>query len=513
MESTAFTSLDQIDDAYTSVVEAKNSYNTRSISYRKAQIKQLGWLLQNHEKQFEAAVLSDLGRPAFETISAELNPMKAEINEAYSHLDKWAKPRKVKTSMVWGLAQATVYPEPKGVALIIGTWNFPIVLTLGPLLGAIAAGNSAILKPAEQAPATAALLASLIPKYLDNQAYKVVLGAVEQTTKLLELKFDHIFYTGSGNIGKIIARAAAEHLTPITLELGGKSPAIVFDDANIDVVGRRIMWGKYTNAGQICIAPDYVLTTREMQPKLLESFRAALAEFNPPPKGSSTSEATPLVQNKSYSKIVSSNHFNRISKLLDTTKGEIVIGGQRDEATQKIEITVVTGVKPDDALMESEIFGPILPILVVDSADDMVKYINAHDNPLAIYVFTQARRNRDYIFERTRSGGFVHNDVLVQFQIPGLPFGGHGPSGMGNYHGKASFDTFSHERASASIPTWMDVLLASRYPPYTPQKLKMLMLATKATIKKEGASFGLGATLKVIAVVVALVAGFKKLQS
>ncbi|GAA6056638.1 hypothetical protein JCM3770_006323 [Rhodotorula araucariae] len=505
--------VDDIPKAHETVCRTFLTGKTRPIAWRKSQIQQLGLLVQDNEDAFVKALTQDLGRPAFETITAELNPMKAEINEVYRHVEKWAKPQRVKTALTWVAAKPTIYSEPKGVALIIGTWNYPITLLLTPLLGAIAAGCTALIKPAEQAPATAALIASLLPKYLDPTAFICILGAVPQATALLKLRFDHIFYTGSGGVGRIVAKAAAEHLTPVTLELGGKSPAVVLDDADVEVVARRIVWAKFVNAGQICISTDYVLTTPEMEPKLVEAMKRALAIFSAPPPGTASSS---LLQSASFTRIVTPNHFNRVSKLLDATNGDIVVGGGRDEKEQKIEVTIVRGVKGDDSLMSEEIFGPVIPIVTLPDVDEMVRFIQERETPLALYVFTQSDKKRQYIFERTRSGGFVQNDVLVQFMIPGLPFGGTGQAGYGNYHGKRTFDTFSHERAFASVPTWMDSILALRYPPYSPKKLKFLLMATGAKIRKDSGFVTLfksriSLLLKLLAVLVGIAAVRAKL--
>ncbi|KAK4055969.1 Hexadecenal dehydrogenase [Microbotryomycetes sp. JL221] len=501
------TPLDQIPKYLDELRKTFFSHKTRDIKWRKHQIKQLGFMVQDNEQLFKDAIQADLGRHGAETVLSELNPMKAEINEAYAHVEKWAKPTKVKTTATWLISSPTVTPQPKGVALVIGTWNFPVTLTLGPLLGAISAGCPAVLKPSEVAANTAAVMAQLLPKYLDPTAYKCVTGGVETSTALLKLNWDHIFYTGSGSIGRIVARAASEFLTPVTLELGGKSPSIVFDDADVKVAGRRIAWGKFTNSGQICIAPDYILCSKKMQPKLIASIRDALKEFNAPSKESG--QGLPLVQNPQFPKIVSQNHYKRLTKILDATKGEIVIGGERDDATNKLEPTVVTGVGFDDSLMDNEIFGSLLPVITMETKEEMSEFINRGDEPLAIYVFTQNKKNAQYIFDHTRSGGFVQNDVLVHFLIPGLPFGGTGKSGVGNYHGKYSFDVFSHQRASAAVPTWADFLLASRYPPYTAGKLRMLMLMTGETIRKEPSSLRkLFKTIATIAAVLALIKRF-----
>ncbi|GAA6008463.1 hexadecenal dehydrogenase [Rhodotorula paludigena] len=476
------TSVDNIQKAYDTVTETFLSGKTRPIAWRKHQIKQLGFLVQDNEDAFCAALEKDLGRPHFETITAEINPMKAEINDVHDHVAHWAKPTRVKTSPTWMAAKPTIYHEPKGIVLVIGTWNYPITLLLTPLLGAISAGCTALVKPAEQAPHTSDLLASLLPKYLDPTSFICVTGGLEQSSALLKLRFDHVFYTGSGNVGRIVAKAAAEHLTPVTLELGGKSPAIVLEDANLDVVAKRIVWAKFVNAGQICISVDYVLTTPSLEPKLLAALKRALAALSAP--SSSSASSTSLLQNPNYSRIVNANHFKRVCALLDATKGEIVVGGGKDEKERKVEVTIVRNVKEDDALMKDEIFGPILPVLTLPSLEAMTRFIQARETPLALYVFTSSRASRDYVFERTRSGSFMQNDVLVQFMIPGLPFGGTGQAGYGNYHGRRTFDTFSHERASASVPTWMEPVLASRYPPYSPGKLKFLLLATGSVIRR-----------------------------
>ncbi|KAK4700715.1 hypothetical protein P7C70_g5528, partial [Phenoliferia sp. Uapishka_3] len=494
-----YTSLEEITPAYKELQATFRAGTTRPLPWRKHQLKKLGFLLQDNEKAITDAVFHDLSRPAFETILCELEPTKHEINEACKELSNWAKTRKAKTNWTWALSYPTITPCPKGVSLLIGTWNFPICtysgleapiesvadlafpgLLIGPLVGAIAAGCPAVIKPSEQDTAVAALFAELIPKYLDTSAYKVVNGAIDETTALLKLRWDHIFYTGGGTVGKIIAHAAAEHLTPVTLELGGKSPALVFDDADVVTAAKRIMWGKFVNSGQICMSPDYIMCTQEMQPKLVAAFESALKEFNPP-----EGDASPrLVDNQQYSRIVSRNQFNRIKTLIDETKGRVVIGGTCDEQSNKVEITIVADVQTDDVLMQGEIFGPVLPILVVETSDEMIDYINDHDNPLALYVFTQSTANKDYIFKNTRSGACLQNDVLVQFIIPGLPFGGAGPSGYGNYHGKASFDTFSHERSFAHVPTWLETVMKFRYPPYTPAKMKQMLLVSKEVISR-----------------------------
>ncbi|GAA5872194.1 hypothetical protein JCM8547_003829 [Rhodosporidiobolus lusitaniae] len=503
--------------AHETITAAFMSGKTRDVEWRKQQVRQLGLLLQDNTSLFVEALQADLSRPGFETITGELEPVKNEVNEVLAHLDSWAKPKRVKTSAAWWATKPTVHSVPKGPVLVIGTWNYPITLLITPLLGAISAGCTAIVKPAEQAPVTAALIAGLIPQYLDPQAYIVIQGAVEQTTALLELKFSHIFYTGSGKVGRIVAKAAAEHLCPTTLELGGKSPAVVLDDADIEVVARRLAWAKYINAGQICIAPDYVLTTPAIEPKLIAALKRQIASFSKPPSSkpssaassssSSSSDSVSLLENHAYCRIITPAHFSRLSNLLAKTKGEIVIGGGKSEGktaeeTRKIEITVVRDVREDDALMQEEIFGPILPIVTVADEEKMLDIINKNEVPLALYLFTQSKKRTDYFFNSTRSGTFLQNDLVVQFLVPGLPFGGTGESGYGNYHGKKSFNTFSHERPAAHVPTWMDSVLASRYPPYSSTKLRFFLLAMGASvIRRKPTRFGTGLLFKLLGLV------------
>ncbi|GAA6041039.1 hypothetical protein JCM8097_004687 [Rhodosporidiobolus ruineniae] len=510
MDESTWTPVTDIQQAYDTITATFLTGKTRDLEWRKEQIRRLGAMVQENESAFVAALQSDFSRPAFETLTGELAPMKAEILEALHSLDKWAKPERVKTSAMWYAAKPTVYYEPKGAVLVIGTWNYPITLLLTPLLGAISAGCTAIIKPAEQAPSMASLIARLIPSYLDPSSFLVITGGVPQTSALLEKKYSHIFYTGSGRVGRIVAKAAAEHLTPTTLELGGKSPAVVLEDADVEVAGRRIAWAKYTNAGQICIAPDYVLTTPTMEPKIIASIAKHLRIFaasSPLPSSAfSTSVNKPLAGEHTYpeTQVITRAHYERLVKLLGETKGEVVVGGGKDEEGRRIEITVVRGVKEDDSLMSEEIFGPLLPVVTLPHKEAMVEFINAREVPLAIYVFTNSGEQSDFVFQRTRSGTFLRNDLVVQFIMPGLPFGGTGESGYGGYHGRRTFLTFSHERAAAHVPNWMDALMAARYPPYTDKNLRLLRFVSDTvlpTSRQSSRKFGLGVVLKLVALV------------
>ncbi|KAF9183914.1 aldehyde dehydrogenase 3, member A2 [Haplosporangium sp. Z 27] len=412
----------------------------------------------------------------------ESGMLKQECIDAIKNLDKWAANRAVKTSIVNKFDNAHIRKDPLGMVLIIGAWNYPLSLLLAPAVGAIAAGNTVVLKPSEVSPNTAELLTRLLPSYLDQRAYRIINGAVEETTLLLEIKFDHIFYTGSGQVGKIIMGAAAKQLTSVTLELGGKSPAFISRDVDIAITARRLAFGKFFNCGQTCIAPDYLIVERGIEDKLVEAFKASILEFY----GTAVSEST------SYGRIVNKSHFLRLKSLLDQSKGKIVAGGELDEQDLFISPTIVLGVEKDDKLMEGEIFGPILPIMLVDRLVEGVKYVNRGDQPLALYVFSKNKRAIDYILDHTRSGGVVVNDALVHFIVSNLPFGGTGPSGIGNYHGKRSFDVFSHERSALVKTMGMEKLNDLRYPPYTEKKTRWLdwFLFDKASFSSNGPANG-----------------------
>jgi aldehyde dehydrogenase (NAD+) len=342
------------------------------------------------------------------------------------------------------------------VALIIAPWNYPLQLSLGPLVGALAAGNCAVLKPSELAPATARLLAERLPGYLDPACVRVVEGEVAETTALLAERFDHIFYTGNGAVGRIVLEAAAKHLTPVTLELGGKSPCYVDASADLAVAARRIAWGKFFNAGQTCIAPDYVLAHAAIRDRLLDLLRATLRDFyGDDPRTS-----------PDYARIVNARHHRRLSALLGA--GTVVVGGESDEAQRYLAPTVLADVPPDAPVMREEIFGPILPVLAVADADAAIAFVNARPKPLALYLFAADRAVEERVLARTSSGGATVNHVMLHFLVPELGFGGVGPSGMGAYHGRASFEVFSHRKGVLRQSTAIDVPLL--YPPFSDAK-------------------------------------------
>jgi aldehyde dehydrogenase (NAD+) len=358
--------------------------------------------------------------------------------------------------------RAVIHPEPLGTVCIIAPWNYPVQLLLAPLVPAIAAGNSAVLKPSEVTPTVAEALADLVPRYLDERLVGVVTGGVEETTALLEERFDHIFYTGNGNVARIVMAAAARHLTPVTLELGGKSPAIVAADADVRVAARRIAWGKFVNAGQTCVAPDYVLVDEAVEDELVAGLVTAIGDFY----------GEDPARSPDFARIVSDRHVERLAGLLDAGGYDsTVVGGDVDRGDRYVAPTVLTGVKPDAAVMGEEIFGPILPVIGVDGVEEAIRFVERRDKPLALYAFSSDDRTLERIVEHTSAGGVALNHVLLHLAVPELPFGGVGPSGTGAYHGRAGFDTFSHRKSVLRKPTKPDPSLL--YPPYTALKSKL----------------------------------------
>jgi aldehyde dehydrogenase (NAD+) len=431
---------------------------TRPLEWRLAQLHQFAAMVHDNEDAMLEALRADLGKPEFEAWIGETSFVMAELKYTIKRLPKWIKPKRVKAPLPVLPAKARLVREPLGVVLIIAPWNYPLQLALGPMIGAIAGGNAVVLKPSEVAPASSALLARLIPKYFDPEAIAVVEGGVPETTKLLEQRFDHIFYTGNGTVGRIVMEAAAKHLTPVTLELGGKSPCIVDQDVDLDVAARRIVWGKFFNAGQTCVAPDYVLVHESIEKPLLERISANIKSFY----GDDPKEST------SYARVVNERHHQRLTRLLGS--GEVVVGGDADVKQRYLAPTVLKNVSPDSPVMQDEIFGPILPVLSVPNVEAAIDFVNAHAKPLALYVFTRNKQHARDVLERTSSGGACVNDVVSHLVPPELPFGGVGPSGMGAYHGRATFDTFTHQKSVLDKGTSVDPAL--RYPPYNKDKFK-----------------------------------------
>ena len=457
------TPVERIPDIVNDLREGSRAGVLRDVDARADQLRQLRALVDEQQDRLIDALVTDLGKPRIEAYTTEIAFTINEIDHTLKHLDAWSRPVKVKVPLTLKPGRAVLRPEPLGTVCIIAPWNYPVQLLLAPLVPALAAGNTAVLKPSEVTPTVAALIAELIPVYFERSAVAVVTGAVEETTALLQERFDHIFYTGNGKVGRIVMRAAAEHLTPVTLELGGKSPAIVAADANVGVAAKRIAWAKFLNAGQTCVAPDYVLVDASVEDELLTALTEAVASFyggNPRESGD-------------YARIVNERHHDRLTQLLDAGGYDAtVIGGSGDGASRYLAPTILAGVKPDADVMSDEIFGPILPVLTVDDVDEAIRFVGDRDKPLALYAFSESDETIDQVIAGTSAGGVCVNHAVLHLAVPELPFGGVGESGMGAYHGKAGFDTFSHRKAVLTKPTKPDPSLM--YPPYTSFKQKLL---------------------------------------
>ncbi|MGO3147045.1 MAG: aldehyde dehydrogenase family protein [Leucobacter sp.] len=454
----SFTAINRIPGIIAGLRHSFDRGVTRPIAWRREQLTRLRSLLIDHGHEFEAALHSDLGKSGTEAQLTEIGFLVSEIDYALAHLERWVKPRSVSVPLALQPAAAKVIPEPLGVVLVIAPWNYPLMLALSPVIGAIAAGNAVVMKPSELAPATARLLALLLPDTLDRQVFAVIEGSVEETTKLLAERFDHIFYTGNGQVGRIVLHAAAEHLTPVTLELGGKSPAYVDDSAPLEEVAKRIAWGKFMNAGQTCVAPDYVLGTAHVLKRLQALLTDAIHELY----GSGVGE------NPDYGRIVNGRQFDRLVGYL--SDGNVVAGGDHDRATRYIAPTVLAEVSRDANVMRDEIFGPILPLIEVADLDDALGFVSGRDRPLAAYVFSNDTAVRRRWERETSSGALNFGAPVLHLSVPELPFGGVGASGSGAYHGEHSFRVFSHDKPVLTKPFTPDTLSATIMPPYTPAK-------------------------------------------
>ncbi|WP_329171688.1 aldehyde dehydrogenase family protein [Streptomyces decoyicus] len=430
-------------DAAAVVGRLRRTFATRRTAapdWRRGQLTALRSLLTDHSDELLTALATDLGKGPEEAYRTEIGFTVHEIDHTLARLDDWLAPRPAELPDRLLPATAQVVREPLGVVLVIAPWNYPLQLALAPLVGALAAGNCAVVKPSELAPATSAAMARLLPRYLDGDAVAVVEGAVPETTALLAERFDHIFYTGNGSVGRIVMTAAARHLTPVTLELGGKSPVVLDPGTDLAAAARRIVTGKFLNAGQTCVAPDYVLaignTAHAIEPHLAEAVREA---YGADPAGADE-----------YGRIVNERHFDRVTALLGS--GRTVIGGAHDRATRYLAPTVLADVTPDAPVMQEEIFGPVLPIVPVPDLDAAIAFINGRDKPLALYAFTASDATKHRLLTETSSGALTFGLPVAHLTAPGLPFGGVGESGMGRYHGEYSLDTFSHTKAVLDKP-------------------------------------------------------------
>jgi aldehyde dehydrogenase (NAD+) len=434
---------------------------TRPLEFRQQQLAALARLLDDCEPQICEAIRNDLGRSEIETRIVETHLLRREVEFAQRHIAKWMKPERMRAPWLLWPSSARIHREPFGVVLIVSPWNYPLQLALAPLVGALAAGNCAVIKPSELAPATSSFLAATLLRYLDPECVQVVEGGPSEAEALLAERWDYIFYTGSPRVGRMVMEAAAKHLTPVTLELGGKSPCIVDRSANLRVAARRIMWGKLMNAGQVCIAPDYVLVDETVEAELLTHMAAAIKEFyGEDPRRS-----------PDFARIVNQRHFRRIMRLIDGG-GEIYLGGESCEDELYIAPTILTKSSLDSPIMQEEIFGPILPVLTVKSTDEAIAFINKREKPLALYLFAEEARVKRQVISGTSSGAITVNYPSVHAAMTCLPFGGVGNSGMGAYHGRASFETFSHRKSVFTKGTWPDPSLA--YPPLSKLKERII---------------------------------------
>ncbi len=441
---------------------------TLPISYRKQALNKLKKAIQTHEKELLEALHTDLGKSEMEAYMCEVGLTISEINYISARLRRWVRNKRVCTPLANFPAKSFTVQEPYGVTLIMSPWNYPVLLTLEPLVGAIAAGNCCVLKPSDYSPATSKVIASLRAEIFPPEYVTVVTGGRKENTDLLEQHFDYIFFTGGVTVGKLVMEKAAQHLTPVTLELGGKSPCIVDKTANIPLAARRIVFGKYLNCGQTCIAPDYILIEESVHDEFVECVKKEIMAMY---------TANPLTF-AAYGKIINRKHFDRILGLIDPAK--VVYGGKNNPDTLQIEPTVLDNVTPEDAVMQEEIFGPIMPILtfrgseVQNFGDWAIDFIRSRPHPLALYIFTNDKKTEKRFLETVQFGGGCVNDTIMHLATSEMAFGGVGNSGMGSYHGKKSFETFSHEKSIVKKSQWLD--LPIRYQPYTSFKQWLVRL-------------------------------------
>ncbi len=431
---------------------------TRPLEFRLAQLRKLQRALQDNEALLESAMYSDFRKAPMEVYMCETGIVLEEVRFHLKHLRSWIRERTVPTPLAQFHAKSFVSPEPYGVALIIAPWNYPVQLCLSPLVGAISGGNCAVLKPSAYAPATSAAIAKIIAQTFEPQYIAVIEGGRAENSALLAQRFDTIFFTGSVAVGKVVMEAAAKHLTPVTLELGGKSPVIVDETADLKLAARRIAFGKVLNAGQTCVEPDYLLIQRSVKDAFVDAYRQALQEFFP----DGNMDEMPV--------IASEKHFARVKHLLEGQNA--VLGGQTDTATRFVAPTLLDDVSPDSPVMQEEIFGPLLPMLCYDRLDEAIAFIRSREKPLALYLFTSDRQTERRVLDSCSFGGGCINDTIIHLATTHMPFGGVGHSGMGSYHGKKSFETFTHARSIVKKSTWLD--LPMRYHPYSEKKLHLI---------------------------------------
>lgn len=451
---------------FAKIVSAQKNFfdagHTKDLEFRLRNLRKLKKWVRENDWTIAAALRTDLNKPPFESLATETGIVLDEVNHTLRHLRGWAWPKFVPANLKNFPAYGRIYPQPYGVALIMSPWNYPFMLTLVPLIAAISAGNCVVVKPSAYAPATSALIARMCRELFHEDFVKVVEGGREENKGLLSQPFDKIFFTGSTSVGKQVMRSAAKYLTPVTLELGGKSPCVVDQTANLRLAAKRIVWGKFINAGQTCVAPDYILVHESVKERLLHEMSAEIfREYGVNP-----------ADNPDYPKIINAKHFERLTALLKNQK--IVHGGGRNESTHQIEPTILDEPAWNSPVMKEEIFGPILPVITYSRPMEAVRLINARPKPLAFYIFTRNKKAEQYFIKHVPAGGGCVNDTVVHLSVPNLPFGGLGESGMGSYHGRAGFDAFTHYRSVLHKSNLIDIPL--RYPPYTNLAFKLLKL-------------------------------------
>jgi len=446
------------------LAQKKNTHywRTAPLSERKDGLKKLELAIESQQKEICDAMFADFGKPEMEVLMTEIYPVLQEIRYALKKLGKWTKPQKVPTPKLLTGSKSTIHFEPKGVVLVIAPWNYPFNLAMIPLVAALAAGNCVILKPSEMTPKTSELMESLLSEIFPANQVLTIQGGKEVAQELLTLPFDHIFFTGSTAVGKIVMNAASQHLSDVTLELGGKSPAIIDNTASLSIAAQKIVWGKFVNAGQTCVAPDYLLVHEEIYAEFIEKLKGQIEDLYRNPE-------------KDLARVINSQHLQRLSQMFNSalSKGaKLITGGQFDFQKNTLSPTVIEDVPVNSHVMIEEIFGPLLPVLKYDELHEALDLINQRPKPLAFYIFSHSKEDIETILTSTSSGGVCVNDVLLHFANHYLPFGGVGESGFGNYHGYHGFKTFSHSKAVLK-QTWLGKMMAVIYPPYSPWKVKL----------------------------------------
>ncbi|KIX01176.1 uncharacterized protein Z518_08901 [Rhinocladiella mackenziei CBS 650.93] len=466
-----YSSTSDVDEAYSTLFATFATGRTKALDWRRWQLKQCWWMLEDNEERIIAALKQDLNRHALESMAAEIYTLKSDVQDHLKNLDEWTSTKRINSGFVMGcLGNARLRKQPLGVALIIGAWNFPLLLLLQPMIAAVAAGCCIMLKPSELSIHSQRLLQELVPRYLDQQAVKLVTAGPQQMSYILEKRFNQIFFTGSSKVARFITAAAAKHLTPTVLELGGQGPCIVSKLADIDFAAKRITCAKFTNAGQICLSVNHVFAEPEIVDQPIERMSYWNAQY--------LREGC-----QDMCRIINDRHFDRLSDLLSRTSGKIAYGGEHDKSTKFFHPTIVRDVEMDDSLLSEELFGPICPVIAC-SVSEAVDRTNKLPTPLALYIFSTDQAVTDKIIANTLSGGVTINNVFFHANLHNAPFGGVGESGYGAYHGKYGVDCFSHQRAVVAPPSWLDRFMSFTYPPYKTESTKYLTVKNSMGFKR-----------------------------